>query len=255
MAETILYKYLDADGGLKMLNNSNLQFTNATRLNDPFECHPSLIDFSKIPEDNQMLKNWGKEAAIDLASNPYERLRNDAWICSLSKIHDSILMWSYYGNQQGICIGLNKDKVMECLSKVMNGVWIGAQLLEVQYKDMLEKPDYYHEPHNYYNYVLATKAKAWEHEREVRILLMDSAFVQERVPDYIKEEYVDVREFRKLPKLTGDCFESLYLGIHIDAEKREEIIEAAQKLNPKIKIYQMTIDPEALKLKEDKIEF
>ena len=89
----------------------------------------------------------------------------------------------------------------------------------------------------------------------MRILLMNPAFVQERVPDYIKEEYVDVREFRKLPKLTGDCFESLYLGIHIDAEKREEIIEAAQKLNPKIKIYQMTIDPEALKLKEDKIEF
>ncbi len=255
MAETILYKYLDADGGLKMLNNSNLQFTNATRLNDPFECHPSLIDFSKIPEDNQMLKNWGKEAAIDLASNPYERLRNDAWICSLSKIHDSILMWSYYGNQQGICIGLNKNKVMECLSKVMNGVWIGAQLLEVQYKDMLEKPDYFHELHNYHNYVLATKAKAWEHEREVRILLMDPAFVQERVPDYIKDEYVDVREFRKLPKLTGDCFESLYLGLRIDAEKGEEIIAAARQLNPEIKIYQMTIDPDAFRLKEEKIEF
>ena len=109
MAETILYKYLDAGGGLKMLNGSNLQFTNATRLNDPFECHPSMIDFSKIPEDDPMLKNWGKEAAIDLASNRYERLRNYAWICSLSKIHDSILMWSYYGNQQGICIGLNTD--------------------------------------------------------------------------------------------------------------------------------------------------
>lgn len=35
MAERILYKYLDAKGGLMMLRGSNLQFTNATRLNDP----------------------------------------------------------------------------------------------------------------------------------------------------------------------------------------------------------------------------
>ena len=35
-----LYKYLDVNGGLMMLHNSNLQFTNATRLNDPFDCHP-----------------------------------------------------------------------------------------------------------------------------------------------------------------------------------------------------------------------
>ena len=36
----MLYKYLDIDGGLAMLHNSNLQFTNSTRLNDPFDCHP-----------------------------------------------------------------------------------------------------------------------------------------------------------------------------------------------------------------------
>lgn len=41
-----LYKYLDFTGGLMMLHYSNLQFTNATQLNDPFDCHPSLIDFS-----------------------------------------------------------------------------------------------------------------------------------------------------------------------------------------------------------------
>lgn len=38
-----LYKYLDFTGGLMMLHYSNLQFTNATQLNDPFDCHPSLI--------------------------------------------------------------------------------------------------------------------------------------------------------------------------------------------------------------------
>ena len=41
MGETILYKYLEADEGLKMIKNSNLQFTNATRFNDPFDFHPA----------------------------------------------------------------------------------------------------------------------------------------------------------------------------------------------------------------------
>ena len=71
MGATKLYKYLDADGGLMMLYYSNLQFTNATRLNDPFDCHPSLIDFSKVPAEKA--KVWGKDDVIALESNRYER--------------------------------------------------------------------------------------------------------------------------------------------------------------------------------------
>ena len=69
-----LYKYLDVDGGLAMLSNGNIQFTNATKLNDPFDCHPSLIDFSQIPTERA--KIWGKEAIMDLESNRYEHNRD-----------------------------------------------------------------------------------------------------------------------------------------------------------------------------------
>ena len=50
-----LYKYLDVKGGLKMLQKSKLQFTNATRLNDPFDCHPAMFDFSDAPVNEY---NW-----------------------------------------------------------------------------------------------------------------------------------------------------------------------------------------------------
>ena len=53
-----LYKYLDSKGGLAMLELHNLQFTNATRLNDPFDCHPGLIDYSNA--NNKMPKYGGK---------------------------------------------------------------------------------------------------------------------------------------------------------------------------------------------------
>ena len=111
-----LYKYLDVDGGLAMLSNGNIQFTNATKLNDPFDCHPSLIDFSQVPTERASA--WGKEAIMDLESNRFEHNRDNTWLCSLSKNYDSLLMWSYYNCHKGICIGIDMDKADKYLSRI-----------------------------------------------------------------------------------------------------------------------------------------
>ena len=254
MVANKLYKYLDADGGMKMLNYSNLQFTNATRLNDPFDCHPSLIDFSQVPSEKTQV--WDKEDVIAVESNHYELLRDKAWVCSLSKLHDSLLMWSYYGNHKGVCIGIDMEKADQYLSRIHCNVFIGAFDMEVQYKDIIEKPDYFHDAKDYYRYQLSTKAKAWEHEREVRLILIDPslAFTQMALPYEPKEgEITDWKEVRAYPKIGGECFESLYLGIKIDEADKEKIITIARKCNPNIKIYQMTIDPDAFRLKEEQI--
>ena len=66
-------------------------------------------------------------------------------------------------------------------------------------------------------------------------------------------EITDWKEVRAYPKIGGECFDSLYLGIKIDEEKKSEIIKAALTLNPDIKIYQMEIDPKAFRLKEKQI--
>ena len=252
---SILYKYLDADGGLKMLTYKNLQFTNPVCLNDPFDCHPSLIDFSNVPSEKT--KVWGKDDIILLESSPYKNLRNDIWICSLSKVHNSILMWSYYGNHEGICIGIDKDKAKEYLKRSAHcGLMIGCSEMEVQYRDIIEKPDYFHDYDlNCYTYQLSTKAKEWAHEQEVRLLLekptiglTPSAFP----PKFEKnKDGVDIKVVRFYPRIGAECFVSLYLGIKLDEEKKKEIIKAALKANPEIKIYQMAVDPDAFRLKEE----
>ena len=84
MSETKLYKYLDSNGGLKMLEYSNLQFTNATKLNDPFDCHPALINFSNVPKE--ACKAWSADDIAWLMSSKFQRNRDKTWICSLSKI-------------------------------------------------------------------------------------------------------------------------------------------------------------------------
>ena len=245
-----------------MLHNSNLQFTNATRLNDPFDCHPALFDFSNAPanEHNWPPADFLKEKGI----TDMENLRNSAWICSLSKIHDSVPMWAYYGNHKGVCIGLNMDKTRKYLSKFLCGIYIGAMEMEVQYRDVIEKPDYFRDTRDYFQYLLSTKAKAWEHEQEVRLLLIDPIPARNKNNRYFapmglpykpkRKEVVDWKEVRAYPHLGRECFESLYLGLKIGDAEKAKIIKEALKCNPNIKIYQRLIDSDALRLKEELID-
>lgn len=83
MAKT-LFKYLDFKGGLAMLEHHNLQFTNATKFNDPFDCHPALFDYSHVPECPH---NWPPADFISSkGENDMENLRNNTWMCCLSKV-------------------------------------------------------------------------------------------------------------------------------------------------------------------------
>ena len=166
-----------------------------------------------------------------------------------------MLMWAYYGNHQGVCVGLDMDKTKPYLDNIQCLVFRGALELEVQYKNIIDKPDYFNDRIDYYRYQYSTKAKEWEHEQEVRLLLIDPSqiFTQMGLPYDPEGETVDWKEVRAYPKIGGECFDSLYLGIKIDEEKKIEIIKTALTLNPEIKIYQMEIDPKAFRLKEKQI--
>lgn len=65
----ILYKYLDINGARWMIGNQNLQFTNASQLNDPFDCHPKLIDYSNVP-DTKLYQMQVDENAFRLKAEP-----------------------------------------------------------------------------------------------------------------------------------------------------------------------------------------
>ena len=56
---------------------------------------------------------------------------------------------------------------------------------------------------------------------------------------------------RAFLNIGGECFESVYMGVNINEKDKENVIKVAKKRNPDIKIYQMTIDPIAFRLKEE----
>ena len=54
-------------------------------------------------------------------------------------------------------------------------------------------------------------------------------------------------------KIDGECFETLYLGVRIGDNDKNEIVNAARKLNSTILIYQMVTDSVAFKLNTEAI--
>lgn len=247
MEYSTLYKYLDAAGAELMLKNRTLQFTNATKLNDPFDCHPSLIDFSKVPSER--CKVWSPEDIQLLESDRYRRYREEAWICSLSKVFDSILMWSYYNKHEGVCIGLDIGKTTKYLD-VRHGMMVFNSGYEVKYRDIIEKPDYFRSIDDFFHYQMCTKAKEWEHEQEVRMFILDPSPMYMALPykPKDKKQVIDWKEVRSYPRIGGECFDSIYIGVNIDQKIKTKILELSRKLNPDIKIYQMTVNPDAFKL-------
>ena len=252
----ILYKYLDIHGARCMIGNKNLQFTNATQLNDPFDCHPKLIDYSNMPppKPTRVFEEFWKRKMENDAQNK----RNETWLCSLSKVNDSILMWSHYCyNHKGVCIGLDLDKVMEFVPPMFGSTYIKPIVLDVQYKQIIDRPDAYSSAEDLFNYQWQTKAKDWEYEQEVRLVMPDPSMIYAALtPSQVKhpKDVWDRCEIHHYMPLKGECFESIYFGVNTEPSEKEIIIwYARNKLNPQIKLYQMRIDSDAFRLQPEEI--
>ena len=246
----ILYKYLDIIGAKSMIGNKNLQFANASQLNDPFDCHPKLLDYSKVPKHK--LQGWIPEKWwIEKEENDALNLRNDTWLCSLSKINDSILMWAHYCyNHKGVCIGLDLDKVMQSVPPMFGEIYLQPFVLDVQYKSIIERPNGYCNAMGLFNYQWQTKAKEWEYEQEVRLVMPRPCAMYAALTP--AQETWDWRDIHHYMPLKGECFDSIYFGVNTDKAEREWMIKYAhEKLNPNIKLYQMRVDANAFRLRPE----
>ena len=252
----ILYKYLDLTGAKCMIGNSNLQFTNATQLNDPFDCHPSLIDHEKNIDENSP---WPKEWLIEKEKLDAENFRKRTWLSSFSKVYDSAPMWAHYCKQHtGVCIGFDIEKLLASMPKWCGQVMMEPYLFDVEYQDLKAVTNIYRPCCPQYTQWV-TKDKSWEYEQEVRMIIDNPVpWLAALTPDQAKRskkgEVMDWEEVRHYTKISGDCFHSIYFGKDINAKEKEKIINyIRKKLNPNTKIYQMTIDDSTPRLKAEDI--
>lgn len=217
MDYTTLYKYLDFQGGKEMLLHHNLQFTKASKLNDPFDCHPALIDFSDVPTEKT--RTYQEKLQSILEPNNTEKAREKEYICSLSKNYNSILMWSYYTNHKGVCIGLDMEKVGKYYSKIPVDL-IGCLKWEVQYRDVSKKPDYLSSIEDLFKYQRTTKTPEWHHEEEVRLFSYSPSLTVMPTRNPQAKPLPTPKRDHQYLIIGGECFESIYLGYNMNEEDK-----------------------------------
>lgn len=192
------YKYLpNGEGLLKLLADRTVKFTHPSDFNDPFDCFPSTprTKLSPIKTTNPVLydrlglnllkgvdkiQELGKiRKRLEARSgggNLLNDLLKDASVLSLSKIPNSILMWSHYAD-------FHKGAVVEF--KIPINAWSDGKLnfdhedliaLDVEYKS--ERPVFRNDGsksdhERILNILFLTKAKQWEYEEESRVIKSD----------------------------------------------------------------------------------
>ena len=84
---------------------------------------------------------------------------------------------------------------------------------------------------------------------DFRLALAITAFEEAIYIPYVDPEliYIHARRLRLIGAALGGI-EAIYLGAMMSDEEKQTIIHLAKKLNKNIKIYQMTVNPDAFKL-------
>lgn len=226
-----------------MILKRELQFTNPYYFNDPFDCHPGLFNTINPPKKPY---DWPPADFLKLkAETDLKNMRCETWVSCLSKTYDNILLWSYYTNHKGVCIGLNQDALDRSLRGDL-GLICNAMRFDVEYKRVIEmRPNYFKSEQGALRYLLTSKSDVWQHEKEVRYCIYKPhPWLPWRINRPVKdEEVVDTKEVRYYPAIDSSCFQSVYLGCRISDEDKNRVLVALKKLACEVEIYQMEIDP------------
>lgn len=206
MPKEILYKYRGLEPWeflLDILVNNRLYAAKFTSLNDPME---GIFIYSQDKESPSFI-----EQMIDHKAQ--------LGICSLSKIHNSTLMWSYYAAaHQGVVFGVEVDtcaadvistnKVTYSRNNIFKG-FLGSDAATEAMK------------------VLSKKLPPWRHEKEVRV--------------FSKAAYVPV------------TLKTAYLGCLMPEHRRLLLRRVIERLNPALVIHELRHEDLDRQLRQDVI--
>lgn len=209
----IIYKYLTFESGCQMLLNHNIQFTRGDKLNDIED-----LNISKFSTEvsKELCKNIGISTEVfENKFNEKATYFSSLGICSLGISPLNSVLWNRYthsesGCEDGICIGINQNKVIKALIKQ----GIKTACIVVRYEPSVSSSIPWlslsaSSPVKIfagYQFFALKKSNPWEKEQEIRLIYsepMDSEYVR-----FI------------LPK---DCFEIVYYGKNMTISQKQKI--------------------------------
>ena len=229
----VLYKYLDFEGGLSMIQKQELWFTRATNLNDPYDCY---LTYRKGKDTGFSEGFW---AALN-------SIFGKIGICSLCIDPCIFTMWSYYNQHRGLCVGLKMEALNSffsthpwternktvCIRKIIyqeDVAGINPYEIEPQNLQNITDHDCYKALNAIYDF-LAVKAKYWENENEYRLILRGGNRLEKDEPQKV---------------IIENIIDSVYLGCK-SLHDTSRIFELAKER--KFNVYRMNINPRQYEL-------
>ncbi len=252
-----LYKFksFDQDGYYKDLLNNQLWLSSRTELNDPLDCrvklnyklcsdeeiknimrsHLSWIPFNSIINlivDAQF--NHRKNNIEDYLNSFESAIDKSIGVFSLTQeISES--MWDKYSNKHpGFYVEFNAVKLFSELNQKFEQTGNRIFIFRVRYEDVLPEVNPCKASLDEKAQMFLIKTKAWEYEKEWRIVWFDGMRRDER-----KE-----KDYRKEP-ITANCISNIYFGLNASKENIDTAIKILSTSNPGIGIFK------ALKKKDE----
>ncbi|MDB2473786.1 hypothetical protein N9W70_04980, partial [Schleiferiaceae bacterium] len=217
----IVWRYLSLEKFLDLLLNSEIFFTNLTKLTDKYEgtiFQSNLRMANSAIKDNPSYKK--KKAEITREHNRVNNLRNYTLVnCWTLKKHESFALWKIYvGTNPGVAIRTTVSKLRQSINKMDQEFDENISMAKVKYQDRLDES---------FSRIEATitKKKFYDFESEMRLMVFNSPPNEDEAPYDIEVG----RKFNINPKI---LLNELYISPFISEPYRKTIINTVTKLAP-----------------------
>ncbi len=224
-----LYRYTPSDYyGIRNIETQRIYLSNNGVMNDVFEGLPRILD--------------------NLSYQKVKTLYDLVKMKCFSETKDNVLMWSHYADSsKGICVEydfsyLKRDE-LNILGHLFPVLYTEERGIDKDIREIIEShkslneaifQDAVYEEDDNYNNILPlflAKGKAWEYEKEWRILYTKQQLYENNM---LGNSNIDLK-----------CISAVYLGYRIDDEKREHIVEICKrlgKMNKPVSVYQAKLN-------------
>lgn len=160
--DTVLWRYLDAAKFLDLLHNRTLFFCRGDQFADKYE--GAFTESIKHAIEEAFRKNQINSSVAEFKSQLRQRVFVNCWHASSD---DSMAMWGLYGKSSAaVAITTTVGRLRDSI-KVAN-LQYAINIAKVEYVKHWRDPELIFKP---YSNVFAYKLKAYEFEKEVRVII------------------------------------------------------------------------------------
>lgn len=209
-----------------LLKNGAMKFSKPSEFNDPFDCCPT--QFGELPP------NSGLPHAVTDVANRYHQdvISQVLGVSCLTPYSNKMLMWSHYGGQhRGICVGFDRDVLLENIPKNSEGNPLYTEIRKVDYTDT--------RPSEEDNDAIFKKSREWDREDEYRIVSLAKKGRPQWGPGVWNISTASIKE--------------VVIGARVEPKEEEGIVKAIRSIKPDIEIKKAVLNTYSFDLEIEKL--